>query len=319
MTVLNRREALSAAIGTAGAALARPVAAAVRPTKNDISLAAWSLNLSFFRHHRWKNTDLPKICRQDLGISGIEFVNQFFDNPTLRNLAELKRQLSDHNIHPVLIMIDAEGDMSAADAAERRRASIAHRKWVDVADYLGCHAVRCNMGGPRSDWAQDRDLTRRAAESFHDLLDYSFASGINVVIENHGGASSDPDVLVRLMRAVDHPRFGTLPDFGNVNQGDNHAEVIRKLVPYAKGISVKAHWTMDGKHPGYSIEELIKICQEAGYSGYWGIESGFDPGSRGSNGRPEYSGLSAEDIWQNEVKAVMLTKQVLERTVLQSS
>lgn len=96
-------------------------------------------------------------------------------------------------------------------------------------------------------------------------------------------------------------------------------KLIRKLVPYAKGISVKAHWTMDGKHPGYSIEELIKICQEAGYSGYWGIESGFDSGARGGNGRPEYSGLSAEDIWQNEVKAVMLTKQVLERTVLRTS
>jgi len=122
------------------------------------------------------------------------------------------------------------------------QAAIAHRKWVDIAHYLGCHAIRCNMGGPRQDWKQDADLTSRSAESFNNLLEYARQADLNILIENHGGASSDADVVVKLIKAVDNPHFGTLRDFGNINPGDDNAEVIRKIVPYAKGISVKTAW-----------------------------------------------------------------------------
>ena len=59
-------------LNTAGVALA-----AARPTRDDISLAAWSINRSFFGAHRWKNLDLPRIAREQFNINGIEFVNQF--------------------------------------------------------------------------------------------------------------------------------------------------------------------------------------------------------------------------------------------------
>lgn len=305
MNALTRRSFLASST-------AAPLAASSRPTKNDISLAAWSLNKSFFQAQRWKNADLPRICRQELGINGIEFVNQFFANPTLRNLERLKRQGADHGATFVLIMIDGEGDMAAVDKAERHRAAVSHRKWVDVAHYLGCHAVRCNLRGARENWREDTDLVSRAAESFRNLLEYSEESELNILIENHGGASSDPDVLIATMEKVNHPRFGTLPDFGNVNPGADHYEVIRRLMPYAKGVSVKSRWTMDGKHPGYDLEKLIKICQDAGYTGFWGIESGFDPGPQG------YQAMSADEIWEAELTAIRRTKEVLERTVLKS-
>lgn len=290
--------------------------AAARPTTDAVSLAAWSLNRSFFVAKRWKNHDLPKICREQFGIGGLEFVNQFFDNPMLRSLQTLKRAGSDHDVRFVLIMCDGEGDMAAVDKKERMQAAVAHRKWVDIAHFLGCHAIRCNMGGPRQNWKQDRDIVSRAEESFRNLLEYARGADLNVVIENHGGASSDPKVLSALMKRVDNPNFGTLPDFGNVNPGDDHAEVMRKIMPWAKGVSVKAAWAADGTHPGWDLEKLIRLCQEVGYRGYWGIESSY-----GLYGKPrgEWDKLSHDEIWESECKGVRLTKQVLDRTVLKKA
>ncbi|PYV10149.1 MAG: xylose isomerase [Acidobacteria bacterium] len=299
---MSRREFIGASAGAAGAA--------GRPTKDDISLAAWSLNRSFFVAHRWKNLILPQIAREIFGINGLELVNQFFEAPVTGYLDELKRNAERYGVTLVLIMVDGEGDMSARDKSERIAAAVAHRKWVDIAHYLGCHAIRCNMGGPRENWKEDRDLVSRAAESFSHLLEYARGAGLNILIENHGGASSDADVAVALMKAVNDPDFGTLPDFGNVNPGDDHAEVIRKIVPYAKGVSVKSSWNPDGTHTRFDLEKLVKICQDAGYHGFWGIESGLR--SSGQN-------LTGEQIWEEEARAVRLTKAVLERTVLKKT
>lgn len=311
----TRRDFLGTSAAAAAAFAGGIAVPADRPTKDDISLAAWSINQSFFVAKKWKNLDLPRILREEFNINGLEFVNQFFENPVMGYLKELKKNGNNYGITFVLIMVDGEGDMAARDKQERTQAAIAHRKWIDTAHFLGCHAIRCNMGGPRQNWKEDKDLVNRAAESFNHLLDYARGAGLNVVIENHGGASSDPDVLVGVMKAVNNPNFGTLPDFGNVNAGDDHYEVIRKLVPYAKGISVKSSWTTEDTHPLFDLERLIKICQDAGYHGFWGIESGYGRPARGATAEKP----TPEKIWENECKGVRLTKAVLERTVLKKT
>jgi len=315
----TRRHFVTASAAVAAAAAAG-MRAAQRPTKDDISLAAWSINRSFFTTHRWKNLDLPRIAREEFAINGLELVNQFFENPVQGYLRQLLNNGKKHGVTFVLVMVDGEGDMAARDKSERMQAAVCHRKWVDIAHYLGCHAIRCNLGGSREGWKQDKDLVGRAAESFNNLLEYAKGAGLNVVIENHGGASSDPEVLVGIMKAVNNPDFGVLPDFGNVNPGDDNAEVIRKIVPYAKGISVKASWAPDGTHPGWDLEKLIKICQDAGYHGFWGIESAYGRGGRRAPGaaQPEPE-LSPDQLWENEKKGVLLTKAVLERLVLKKS
>lgn len=298
------------------APLVAAAAAAAPSPKDDISLASWSLVRSF-RAGKWKNLDLPRILREELGINGLEYVNTFFENPTLRYLQQLKRNCADHGVTSVLIMVDGEGDTAAIERQERMQAAVAHRKWVDIAHYLGCHAIRCNMRGGLREWKQDADLVSRAAESFQDLLDYAKDSGLNILIENHGGASSDAGLLASLMKKVGNPRFGTLPDFGNFNEGDDRYEGTRKLMPYAMGVSVKASWTLEETNPGWDLKRLIEIARESGYHGFWGIESSYARPRRRSSqrGRTE-SQLSAEQTWEQDKKGVMLTKAVLESTVL---
>ncbi|MGE5647167.1 MAG: sugar phosphate isomerase/epimerase family protein [Acidobacteriota bacterium] len=303
----SRREFLAAA--TAAAAGLRTATAA---PADKISLAAWSINRSFFRNQRWKNIELPKICREQLGIEGLEFVNQFFELPTMGSLRKVKKQGEDNGVAFVRIMVDDEGPMAAIDKAERMQAAVAHRKWIDIAHYLGCKDIRCNVYGGPQDWTQDADFAKRAAESFNDLLDYSKGSGLDLCIENHGRSSSNADMLLAVMKAVNNPRLGTLPDFGNINKGDDRYEVIRRLLPYAKGISVKAAWRDGDTHPGWDLEKLIQICREAGFHGWWGIESSY----RGSKREEE---ITPDELWENELKGIRLTKRVIERTVFEKT
>jgi sugar phosphate isomerase/epimerase len=304
----TRREFIGGVAGTA--------AWAAVPGKDEISLAAWSINRSFFVNHRWTNLELPRICRETFGIGALEFVNQFFANPMKSYLDQLKKNAQDHGVRLVRIMVDDEGNMAATDCKERMESAITHRKWVDIAHYLGCDDIRCNMRGGLPDWKDDRDFVARAAESFRNLLEYAQGSGLNIIIENHGGASSDPEVLLGVMKAVDNPRFGTLPDFGNINNSDDRYEVIRRIMPFAKGVSVKAAWSADGTHPQWDLEKLIRICQAAGFHGYWGIESNFGLPARTPGGRRAPSGeLSPDQMWANECKGVQLTKEVLERVI----
>ncbi len=243
-----------------------------RPRKNDISLAQWSL-VREFRQGKWKTIDFPKICKEDFGINGIEFVNTFFEVPTNDYLRRLKKNASSFGVQLVLIMVDSEGEMAAPTKEERIQTVINHRKWIDIANFLGCHSIRTNCRGPEK--ASREDMLNWAEESFNMILEYAGQAGIGVIIENHGGISSDPDFLVELMKRVNDPNFGVLPDFGNFPDNIDRYEAVRKLVPYAKGISVKTTFNAQGPQilPGYDTEKLIKICQEEGYTGFYGIEA----------------------------------------------
>jgi len=287
----------------ASAAAAMPAPAG----KDNISLANWSIVQSF-RLGKWKLLDLPRIMREELQIYGLEYVNTFFENPILQYLQRLKRNIQDNGITSVLIMVDEEGNTAAVDKAERIEAAVAHRKWIDTAHYLGCHAIRCNLRGGPKEWQKDKDIAKRGAEAFHDMLEYSKGSGVNIILENHGGASSDPDVLTELMGLVKNPRFGMLVDTGNWNPGVDRYEAVKRMMPYAKGVSAKGTWG-DDLRPDFDLAKLLQVCVDSGYRGWYGIESGL----RRAQGSPA---LSADETWQGEVKMILGSKAVIERVVL---
>ncbi len=240
--------------------------------EHRVSLASWSMSRSFFAG-QWKLLDLPGILRNKLGISGLEYVNQFFENPTLQYLAKLKKSCADNGVDGYLLMVDLEGATAAIDPAERRQSEVAHRKWIDIAHYLGCKFVRVNLYGGLEDWKQDQDLVKRGAETMRKLAEYAKGSGVQILVENHGRASSDPDVLVALVKAVAHPGFALLVDLGNWNKGDDRYAAVKKTLPYGRAISVKGTWgaRLD---PAFDMEKLMRVALEGGYKGWWAIEQG---------------------------------------------
>ena len=174
--------------------------------KDDISLAQWAL-VSEFHSGQLTTLDLPRTARVDFGLNGIELVNTLLEVPTQNYLDRLKEYATDYKVAIPLIMIDDEGDGSSATPEGRNQFVTNHRKWIDIARYLGCTAIRTNCRG-EGPVTKEQGL-HRAEESYRMLLEYAEKEGIKVLIENHGGLSNDPDWMVQLYNRVAHPLFGS--------------------------------------------------------------------------------------------------------------
>jgi hydroxypyruvate isomerase len=232
--------------------------------KDDISLAAWAL-VDEFREGKWKALDLPKITREDFDINGIEFVNTLFEVPTNTYLNALKQNAADYGTELVLIMVDEEGDGCAATKEERKQFVINHRKWIDIAHYLGCHAIRTNCRGLEIN--SPEEALKLSAETYHHLLDYAADSGVEVLIENHGGYSNDPDWMVSLVKEINNPLFGAYPDWRQPSDDFDNYTYLRKTAPYARGMSYRNQPTEE------LTAKMIALSKQSGYHGWYGIES----------------------------------------------
>jgi sugar phosphate isomerase/epimerase len=300
---LDRRDfirlaAASAAGVVLGAAL--PVARCLaKAPAFKISLAEWSLHRALFG----KKLDALDFARtaSDLGIDAIEYVNQFFKDKAKDRgyLFELKNRAREQGVSSQLIMIDGEGQLGDADEKQRLQAVENHKKWAEAAAYLGCHSIRVNAG---SSGSYDEQV-KLAADGLRRLSEFTAGLGLNTIVENHGGLSSNGEWLAKVMKTVDHPRCGTLPDFGNfqIRQGEEYDRYkgVQELMPFAKAVSAKTH-DFDGegneKHTDY--RRMMKIVVGAGYRGYVGIE--FE-----GEGIPEIDGIVATKRLLEKVRAEM--------------
>lgn len=232
--------------------------------KDDISLAQWAL-VEEMRQGKWKNLDFPKIAREVFDLNGIEFVNTLFEVPHVNYLNQLKQNAKDQGVEMVLIMVDAEGDGAEPTKELRKQFVINHRKWIDIAQYLGCHAIRTNCRAPEG--ADPNEAMKWAVESYLMLLEYAKQANIKVTIENHGGVSNDPDWMVELFKTVNDPDFGSYPDWRGPSDDFDNITYLKKTIPYAFGQSYRNQPTEE------ETANMIKISQDAGYHGWYGIES----------------------------------------------
>jgi len=233
----------------------------------EISLAAWSMHRMFFAHEV-DQLGMVALTRE-LSIDALELVNTFFPSPQYVYLRELRKCAEESGVQLPLIMCDGEGNLAHRDAAKRMQSVRNHHKWIDVSAVLGCRAVRVNAGGEQG----DDDALERNAESCRALVEYAEAAGVDVLVENHFGLSMDADWLVSLVRLVDSPRFGTLPDFGNLAAGADRYAAVRTMMPYAKAVSAKCYDFDDaGEERTIEFAQMMRIVADAGYAGFVGIE-----------------------------------------------
>ena len=240
------------------------------PAKDfKVSLAEWSLHRALFGK-QMDNLDFPKAAREEYGIEAVEYVNQFWKDKATddKYLADLKKRCSDHGVRSVLIMCDGEGALGDADEPKRKKAVENHYRWVDAAKFLGCHSIRVNA---QSSGSYDEQLDR-AADGLARLTEYGEKNKIGVIVENHGGLSSNGAWLAAVMKKVNNSWCGTLPDFGNFGDYDRYKGVT-ELMPFAKGVSAKSHdFDDDGNETHTDFFKMMKIVLDAGYSGFVGIE-----------------------------------------------
>jgi len=237
-----------------------------------ISLAQWSLNrrLRGQQEPKLDNLDFAKETRR-FGIEAVEYVNQFFMDKAkdTKYLVQMKNQAKDNGIKSLLIMCDREGDLGDPDAKRRSQAVENHYKWVEAAKFLGCHSIRVNA---RSEGTYEEQL-KLAADGLSRLSEYAADYKINVIVENHGGLSSNGKWLSSVIKMVGLANCGTLPDFGNFPPQTDRYEAVKILMPHAKSVSAKSY-DFDQQDNETTIDywRMMDIVLAAGYHGYVGIE-----------------------------------------------
>ena len=269
----------------------------------DISLAQWSLNRSFFGKSRelgWEEfgnilksdpsqllqgilnpIDFPLIAKRDYGLDAVEFVNTFyFDKAENKDyMSTLKAKCDDNGVKALLIMCDALGNLGSTSDMDRTKTVENHYKWVDAAKFLGCHSIRVNAAGEGT----ADEVADAAVQGLGMLSEYGEENNINVIVENHGGYSSNGKWLSGVISQVNNKYCGTLPDFGNFCiERDDDDECVEKydrylgmeeLIPFAKGVSAKSHeFDENGNEVNTDFMKMLKIVKESGFSGYVDIE-----------------------------------------------
>lgn len=224
--------------------------------------------------------DFPRVARDEFGIEAVELVSALLEQSDDRALRDMRKLADDVGVRTLLIMVDDEGDLSAVDEAERKSAVENHRPWIEAASLLGCHALRVNTGGGREVEAgaslynaAARTTLQRCAASCVELCDLAAPHGLSVLVENHGGLSSNIPLVVKLTEVVARENFGTLPDFGNFPAGADRYASIARLMPFAKAVSAKCYdFDSEGNEATMDYARLLEIVRAAGYDGHVGIE-----------------------------------------------
>ncbi len=256
-----------------------------------LSLAQWSLNRPIFAGEL-DPMDFAQRANE-LGFEGLEYVTSFYgqrinsaEDPEVEMqivLDSLKAKSEEYNMKNLLLMIDGEGDLATMDEAERNQAVENHKKWVDAANFLGCHSIRVNLFGEEV----PEEWKKAAADALTKLSEYAKAKNVNILVENHGYLSSNIDLLVEVMEMVNMDNCGTLPDFGNFclkREGGERwdaecieeypkYEGVRKMMPYAKAVSAKSYsFDEEGEEEVIDYKRMLEIVKNAGYTGYIGVE-----------------------------------------------
>ena len=236
----------------------------------DLSLAEWSLHKTLFSK-KMTNLDFPRVSKEKFGITAVEYVNQFFKDKATdqKYLAELKKRCDDLGVKSLLIMIDGEGHLGEAEESRRQKVIDNHKKWVEAAKFLGCHSIRVNGHGVGS---SDEEKAVNTTKGLRGLSEFGQKHGINVIVENHGGLSSNGKWLSKVLKDVGLPNCGSLPDFGNFGVYDRYTG-IKELMPFAKGVSAKSHdFDSEGKETKTDYLKALRLVLDAGYRGHVGIE-----------------------------------------------
>lgn len=275
---LGRRQFLQS-MAAAGAGLAigtRLIAAdSAKQAPFKISLAQWSLNKPIFGK-KMDHLDFAKVSKEECGIDAIEYVNQFFKDKATdaKYLAEMNKRAADHGVKQLLIMVDREGNLGDPDESKRKQAVENHHKWAEAAKTLGCHSIRVNAASSGS----YEEQVKLAADGLGRLSEFAKTLGLNVIVENHGGLSSNGAWLAEVMKTVGMDNCGTLPDFGNfrIRDGEMYDRYkgVDELMPFAKAVSAKSHdFDAEGNEVNTDYFKMMDIVvKKHDYHGYVGIE-----------------------------------------------
>jgi sugar phosphate isomerase/epimerase len=235
-----------------------------------ISLAEWSLHRALWNGKTITNLDFPRIAKKTYDLDAVEYVSTFFKGKCEDQayLTQLKDSCAKYGVKSLIIMVDGEGNLADTSLAKRTKAIENHYKWVKAAKFLGCHSIRVNAAGAGT----MGQMQAAAIDALTKLSTYAADYGVNVIVENHGGNSSIGKWLAEIMKTVNRPNCGTLPDLGNFYEYDRYKGAA-DIMPYAKGVSGKTYdFDAEGNETKVDYARMMKIIADSKFSGYIDVE-----------------------------------------------
>jgi sugar phosphate isomerase/epimerase len=287
----------------------------------ELSLAEFSFATSLYSG-QLSHLDFPAKAKNDFGISQVEYVSGFWkEKPTNQEyLRELKKRADDAGVKSNLIMVDGAGNLGDSDKSKREESVSNHLQWIEAAKFLGCRSIRVNLDGEGT----DEEIASACVDGYGALVELGEKNGINILVENHMGPSVNPDWLVGVMKQIKSPKAGLLVDTANfvrykleamTLEAFKTAKVIatydrydgvKKLMPYAKGVSAKTHqFDNNGNDLETDFVRILQIVKDSGFKGIIGVE---------------YEGsflkniMKLEGNYPSEDEGVRMTKVLLEKS-----
>ncbi len=230
-----------------------------------ISVSAYSLHRSIGQG-RVSMLDFVGMAPTRFGVHEVELNSPFFrDEPDY--LERLLAAMEENGVHVGNIAVD-QGNVADPDDSRRREYVSANAAWLDVAADLDCPSIRVNAGHSE-DQAQG---LKRSIASFKEIVGKAGGLGLSVLMENHGGFSSDPDSILKYVDVLGMENFGTCPDFGNFREEIRY-QALEKISPYAKFVHAKTYeFDTRGNETTLDIPRIIDILADARYDGYVSVE-----------------------------------------------
>jgi len=306
---INRRHFLKTAAITSTALLLNNGCSSGSANGNkqlfDISLAQWSLHEMLYAK-KLTNLEFPSYTKMNFNLSAIEYVSRFFEGNETNNtyLTELKKRCQDSGVQSLLIMVDHEGYLAAKNDSVRKESVNKHKKWVAAARFLGCHSIRVNAKYGDKSAAKEgySETMKQAADGLNQLGEHAEKSNISILVENHGGLSSNGKWLSGVMKLANRNNVGTLPDFGNFYEYDRY-QGVKDLMPYAKGVSAKSYaFDNEGNETTVNYRKMLNIVTTAGYHNHIGIEY---ERKKGSTQVPEMEGIRKTQALLEKIRMEM--------------
>jgi sugar phosphate isomerase/epimerase len=213
------------------------------------------------------NGHLVPLVTMDAQIKAAEVPNPQLSGDEMAYLSQVKATAQRVGLPFGCLAVDGAHIYEETAAARALNRAVAYR-WLDAARYLECDQVRIDAGGPAD---MPEDAFAIIVEGYQDLLVRAKGLGIELLVENHWGPTNNPDNVVKLLDAL--PGLGLLFDTNNWIK-ERQEEAWETCAKYARSVHIKTFsFDANGDDPSVNIAKAMRLLQEAGYKGTWGVES----------------------------------------------
>jgi sugar phosphate isomerase/epimerase len=162
-----------------------------------------------------------------------------------------------------LVAFGSTCEFHSPDAAVRRKHVETGKQFIELAHDTGAWGVKVRPNGLPKEVPVETTI-KNIGECLRELGDYGAGRGVEIWMEVHGSATSNPRVCADIMKAASHQQVGLC---WNSNAGEVVNGSVRQAFQLLRPWLKSAHIN-DLANPAYPWRELFTLMRESKYDRY---------------------------------------------------